>query len=246
MPRPRLRLLAALLATLVLVLAACGNDDDGDGDAAPPTDPATTPGDDGDAPPTTAGEQPPEGAAASVDGAEITATTVEEIFEEVSVTPAVAEQIEGEQGELMAAMLRAEILGQLIRQEIVLRSAEEEFGIVVTDDDLDRAYDEFAEEMGGVEELETQLEQAGLSRQVFERLELPLFAALMQLEDEFDVDGRSADGEPSEAEAELQAWAFDRFASTPVLVSSDYGTWNAMSMQVDPAGMPEMAPTPID
>lgn len=244
---PRLSRLVALLAVLVLVLAACGNDD-GEGDAAPPTDPATTLGEDGEgeAPPAPEGEQPPEGAAASVDGTEITVTTLEEIFDEVSGTPAVIEQLEGEQGEFMAAMLRAEILGQLIRQEIVLRSAEEEFGIVVTDDDLDRAYDEFAAEMGGEEELEAQLEQAGLSRQVFERIELPLFAALLQLEDEFGVEEPSADGEPSEAEAELQEWAFDRFGSTPVLVASDYGTWNPMSMQVEPSGMPEMAPTPID
>lgn len=243
----RFRTLTVLLATLALLLAACGNDDadDGDNGADAPQmgdngelDLADEPGDQ---------PEPPEGAAAQVGAVEIPEATLEDLFDEISASPSFEGSFEGDEGEVMGAVLRAEILGQLIAQEIILQAAAEEFDFTIGEDEIDAAYADLATQFGGEEELDAQLEVSGLSRDVFERLELPMLTALLFLEEEFGVEnGVDAEGQPSEAQQELQNWAFDRFATTEVLVSSNYGAWNSQAGQVEPPMSPEFDMAPGD
>lgn len=247
----RIRTALALFAVLSLFLVACGNDTSDQADTAPDgqAEDSAAGDDSGDAPEGEEGEgeEPPDGVAATVDDTEITVTTVEDLYDEVAESPAFAPQLEGENGELMSSVLRSQILGQLIVQEIILEAAAEDYDVEVTDETLDATFDEYAEEMGGEEQLVSDLDASGISRNVFEVLELPLLTALTQLEEEFGIEegasgGGAAEGQPTEAQQELSSWAVDHFAAADVTVSSEYGTWNPQSGQVQPEGMPQAPP----
>lgn len=247
----RIRTALSLFALLSLLLVACGNDTSDQGDTSPDGqgDEAASVDDPDDAPEGEGGEgeEPPDGVAATVDDTEITVTTVEDLYDEVAESPAFAPQLEGENAELMSSTLRSQILGQLIVQEIILEAAAEDYDVEVTDETLDATFAEYADQMGGEEQLVSDLEASGISRDVFEALELPLLTALTQLEEEFGVEegasgGGATEGQPSEAQRELSSWAVDHFAAADVTVSSEYGTWNPQSGQVQPDGMPQAPP----
>jgi hypothetical protein len=99
--------------------------------------------------------------------------------------------------------------------------------------------------MGDEGACESELEPAGLTVPLFQRLELPLLTMLTKLEEEFGVEEPvDSDGQPSQAQSELQEWAFSQFAVTEVRVAQRYGSWNPETAQVMPAGMPEMGIVP--
>lgn len=229
----------AALAVATLALAACGdNDTTAPTDEAPGADAPDTddppPGD--DAPDVDL----PDGVAASVDTTEITVDTVEGIYDEVSTSPAFSMEADDEAG---ASMLRAQVLSQLVVQEIVERAAADDFGIEVTDADLDASLARVEAETEPQGGLDAALEGSGLNRETFLRLELPLIALLDQLEAEFgdlQPDPDAAPGEVPAGQAELQEWGADAFATADVRVSPDYGVWDPVSGQVQPTDMPEM------
>ena len=240
---PRARYLFALLAVAGLILAGCGNDDADD--AATNGDPGAAQNGNADLP--EARDDVPDGVAATVGSAEIDIETVEDIYDEIAASPAISEQLEGEpdQTQLMESMLRAQVLSQLVIQEIVAQGASEDFGIEVTTADLEEALEELEAEAGGQDEFETQLEAVGLTRDVFIQMELPLTVVLDELQDEFGDLTTSPDDEPgefSEGQQQLQEWGLSKFLEADVAVSADYGTWNPQSGQVEPPGMPQMPP----
>ena len=248
-----LRTPLAALAAATLALAACGDGDDAADDTADDTtddtttvadDPAATdesPGEDApdvDAPPA-GGDDVPDGVAASVGPTEITVDTVEGLYEEISTSPVFAAQLEDDETGAVATTLRAQLLSQLVVQEIVERGAADDFGIEVTDADLDASLARVEAETEAQGGLDAALEMSGLTREAFVRLELPLMALLDQLEAEFgdlQPDPGADPGEMPAGQAELQEWGVDKFAAADVAVSPDYGTWDPVAGQVLPVG----------
>jgi hypothetical protein len=249
----------AALAVATLALAACGDDDT----TAPIDDPGVTdelPGDDapdiddppaGDPLPAPDDDVPeidlPDGVAASVGATEIAVATVEGIFDEVSTAPAFEMQIDGDDTGAGASMLRAQVLSQLVVQEIIEDAAADDFGIEVSDADLDASLARVEAETEPQGGLDAALEGSGLNRETFLLLELPLIALLDQLEAEFgdlQPDPEAAPGEVPEGQAELQEWGADAFATADVSISPDYGVWDPVSGQVQPTDMPDMPVMP--
>lgn len=249
------RSIAALAAVGALILVGCGDGDDDTTTAAPDTTDAPTaaepddtdqPADDEqdgeDEPSEDSDEQAapasdlPDGVAATVDGAEIDRSTLADLFDELVEAPIFAAQAE-EDPERFESTLQAQILSQLVVSEIVLRGAEEDFDIEVSQDDLDATLDDMVEEAGGPDAFDSQLEEAGLTRDVFVRMELPLTALLEQLESEFgdlEADPAAEPGAMPEGQAALQEWGVEKFAAADVAVDPGLGTWNPEAGQILP------------
>jgi hypothetical protein len=234
--------LAAVVAVVPLALLGCGNGDDG-ATAPEATAPLTVPAFD-DVP--IPQDDVPEGVAATVDSTEIEIDTVERIYDEISASPAIAEQLEGDDGAMGSAVLRAQVVTQLVVTEIVQRGAAEDFGIQISSADLDAALADVEAEAQAQGGLDAALEGAGLTREVFVQLELPIIALLDQLEDEFgelSADPGAEPGVTPEGQVDLQAWGSAKFAEADVAVSSEYGVWNPQTGQVEPAGSPAANPS---
>lgn len=227
MPRAA-RALVGILAAIILVAAACGGDGADVPEAGEDSDPS----------------EPPEGAVAVVDGNEISEEAFEERYEQVLAIPAVAQQLEGEQGEAAKPMLRAQVLSQMLVSDILSRAAEDDFDIEVTDGDVRERLQELEDEAGGPDELAGQLEQAGITEDVLVEQELPFTIMIEQVQEEVAGDDveeppppqPGQQQPPSEAELAFQEWALAKFADAEVSVRSEIGTWDPQSGQVQPPG----------
>ena len=98
--------------------------------------------------------------------------TVQDLDAEVEVLVAAgtleSEQLTGSEVE-RRLQLQTVVLNNLFQIELVSAAAEDEFGVEVTDDEVDDLVAEAAEEAGGIEALEVQLASAGQSLDVFRR-----------------------------------------------------------------------------
>lgn len=191
----------------------------------------------------------PEGVAASIGSTEITVDTVEGIYDELAASPSLAAQIEDDETGMTSSTVRAQVLSQLVVQEVITDAAADDFGIEVTEADLDASLAEVESETEAQGGLDAALEVSGLSRATFLELELPLIALLDQLEGEFGALQPAPDaapGEVPEGQAELQEWGSAAFAAADVTVAADYGVWDPLSGQVQPAGLPDMSPPVTD
>lgn len=237
MPRAA-RAFIAILAAIVLVAAACGDDGSDSADGA-------------DGPDAAEDTQLPEGAVAVVDGNEISEETFEDRYDQVLAIPAVADQLEGPQGEAAEPMLRAQVLSQLLVSDILSRGAEDDFGIEVTDEDVQERLEELEDEAGGEDEFAAELEESGLTQEVLVDQQLPLEILIEQVQDEVaDEDPEASpppaqpgqQQPPSEAELAFQEWALGKFSDAEVSVRSEIGTWDPQSGQVRPPGGSGVAP----
>ncbi len=219
MPRA-LRSIAALVAAGALALTACtGTDDTGTDDTGTDDTGAL-----------------PDGVAATVDGTEIPRADVIEVFDQVVATPVFSEQV-ADDAERVGALLRAQILSQFLITEIVVRGAADDFGIEITQADLDATLAGLEDDAGGPTEFDDQLEQIGLTRDVFVRMELPLSTLLQELEAEFGDLGDSPAASPdemSDGQIALQEWGVAKFAAADVTVDAEFGTWNPETGEVEP------------
>lgn len=229
------------LTVLMLVAAACGSGGSEDSEAGPEVPEAgeNPAGEGGEAP------EPPEGAVAVVDGNQISEEDFEAQLGQVLAIPAVAEQLEGGQDEAAEPIFRAQVLSQLVVSDILFRAAEDDFGIEVTDEDVEGRLDELHEEAGGEDEFGRQLEEDGLTEEVLVAQELPLVLTIEEVQDEVAGDAAeepppppSPDQQqpPSEAELALQDWVLGKFADAEVSVRSEIGTWDPQTGQVQPPG----------
>ncbi len=244
----------ALIAATTLALMACGGGESADVDTTEPGVDTTQPGSDAPAPSTSdpeptptdptpepADSDVPDGLAAVVSSTEIPTTVVDDIYDDIADSPTLAAQLETGDGTLRTG-LQAQILSQLVINEILVRAAATEFEIELTASDLDAAEGQLEADAGGPEAFEAQLETSGMSRETFAQLTLPFAALLDALEAEFgELSPDPADPEAIPAgQAALQEWGTAQFAEADVAVAADYGTWNPAFGQIEPP----LAPAP--
>jgi parvulin-like peptidyl-prolyl isomerase len=101
-------------------------------------------------------------AAATVGGESIPITTVEQRFEQAKANPQVAQQLQGDESGQFESQVQSQILSQLILAEIVGQWADE-LGIEATQAELDEERESVIEQLGGEEQFQQAVEQAGLS-----------------------------------------------------------------------------------
>ncbi len=103
-------------------------------------------------------------AAATVGGEDIPIATVEDRFEQASANPQVAQQLEGDDSGQFEAQVQSQILSQLILAEIVTQWADE-LGIEASQAELDAERESVIEQLGGEDQFQQAVEQAGLSEE---------------------------------------------------------------------------------
>ena len=101
-------------------------------------------------------------AAVTVGGEDIPITAVEDRFEQAKANPQVAQQLQGDESGQFEAQVQSQILSQLILAEIVGQWADE-LGIEASQAELDEERESVIEQLGGEEQFEQAVEQAGLS-----------------------------------------------------------------------------------
>lgn len=228
------RRLLAMLLPLAVALGACG--DGAEQDAAEP-DPET--GSIGEP------QDLDDGVAAAVNGSEIGSAAVEERFDAVSEVPEMAEQLEGEQGEQVAGMLRAQILQNLIVQEIVADGAED-LGVEPSAEDVAAVEDQaIAEFDGDREAYERALEAEGITPEQRDK-EFRFAARVAAIRDVVAADAEELEDEAGDTglapeDLALQEWFGERLAASDVAVDQEYGLWDPQSGQVVPGGAPQGA-----
>lgn len=225
--------LPAVLAALVLLLAACGGGGD-DGGAEDPSPGATA---------ADGATELSEGAAALVNGTEIPTDQLEARVETASESPEVAEILEGEDGAAALAQLRASILSQLIVNRIVLDGAEER-GLEVDEDAVEETREELAQQAGGEEAFDEQVEQAGLDADQLSS-ELEAITALRLVREDLSAEtgtptaAPSPDGaSPDPADALLQQWLLEQLQAAEVQVAPEIGSWDSNQGTVVPPAVP--------
>lgn len=228
--------LPAVLAACVLLLAACGGGGDDGGTATPSPDATAADG----------ATELSEGVAALVNGTEIPTDQLEARVETASESPEVAEILEGEDGAAALAQLRASILSQMIVNRIVLDGAEER-GLEVDDEAIEETREELAEQAGGEEAFEEQVEQAGLDADQLAS-ELEAITALRLVREDLSAEadtpaaGPSPDGTtPDPADALLQQWLLERLQAAEVQVDPEIGSWDPAQGAVVPPAVPAPA-----
>jgi hypothetical protein len=172
------------------------------------------------------------------------------IEEAVAADEELATQLEGEEGEQLLDMFRAQTLTVLIQTRIILDGAAD-MGVEPTEEDIAEARQELVDELGGDQELEEAMAQAGLSEEALAD-QLQGVAALNVVGDRLVEEGEVE--EPPEApegaeeldpaDLAVQQWLAERMAGAEVAVHPEYGQWDPQSGQVMPAGGPVMPEMP--
>lgn len=236
--------IVATLAALLLLLAACGEDNG--------TDEATE-GLDGDLGVET-DEQLPEvdlddGIAASVNGTEIATAEVDErVDSAVAADPELSGQLEGEEGDQLLEMFRAQTLTILVQTQIILDGAAD-MGVEPDEADIAEAREQLVAELGGEEAFDEAVASAGISEAALAD-QLEGIAALNAVGDILVEEGAADDlpeqpeGAPDADPSDLavQQWLGERVATAEVAVHPDFGLWDPQTGQVMPAGMGQPVP----
>lgn len=255
------RTLIALLASLLLVLAACG-----DNGAEPQADDedAEAQGEEDAAEEELAAEPEPveleDGVAGTVEDDEISDGEVAEATEELAGNPQIEAQIE--QGQLTEELLPTVALEQAIQTQVLERGADD-LGVEVGEAELEAAEEELVEDMGGPDEFDDQLDEAGLNEEDLEET-LRLEALINGVQEQLDVDEAAAedeeapmgpDGQPVDpAEAAFQEWFYEQMVGTDIAVDEEYGVWVAEQGTIMPPEdllpeqpeQPEMSPEDLE
>lgn len=255
----RARTLITLVAALALLLAACGDADedtagsDEGGSAEETAEEESADASEPDA------EEPAEdeleleqpepqepvdledGIAATVNGNEIAADTVDERFDAVVAIPEIEEQLaEQEDPGLGEGQLQAQILSNLIAQHIIAEGADD-LGVEPTDEQVAEIEAEEMEAAGGEEAFAEALEEQGISDEQREQ-EFRHFARVELIQEELaeDLDDEALEGmegmeDVDPGQLAFQEWISGRLAETEVEVDEEYGVWNPQMGQVMPA-----------
>lgn len=239
-PLLRSRLLPALFA-VALALAACSSGDDA---AAPDTGPTTPGSTEGAAaaPTELVSDDLPDGVAARVGEVDISADDLEARFSLAVEIPEISQQLEQGDPATVEGRLRAQLLSEMVLQEVVLQGAAAE-GIEVTDDQVASQRDSLVEQAGGEEAFAEQLRQAAVPE---EQLNEQLRAGLaIEQATEQRLGGETTEPEaatppaqgqtPDPATQARQEFLLGAIDALQVVVDRDFGAWDPNAVQVVPA-----------
>lgn len=232
--------LAAVGLVATVALGACGS---GGAPAEQAATPASPGGVDVTGGNTTA--DLPAGVAATVGNTDIPNAVVKERVDIARQNPQVAGQLKGTQGTQLTDQIEAQVLSQLIVNEIVRQGAATE-GIEVSEQEVTQRRDALVKEVGGQEKLAAQLRQAAIPEsQLGSELEaLIAFQRVRQKLQADTSDAKTGTPGPGGDQSAVQQWLVERLATTQVRVDRDYGRWAPTQGQVVPqAPGPATQPT---
>lgn len=148
--------------------------------------------------------------------------TVDELEAEVESSVASgaleADQFTGSELE-RRVQLQTIVLNNLFQIELATVVAAEEFGIEVTEADVDELVDEAVEEAGGIEALEVQLQSAGQTLELFRRNQA-VFSLREQITDAL-LEREPLTDEDVRAEYEARASEFEQVSASHILVPTE-------------------------
>jgi len=223
------RVRSAIVLSTVLVLAGCASDpDDGVTDPDPT---ATAPADDmGE----TFSADLADGVAAEVGGTSIAVALIDARNQLLREDPQFGAQLEEDETGQLEGQLRAQILNQLVLQELVLQGASSD-GIEVTDDDVAAERAVLVEEFGDEETLQAQLAAAGLPEDQLD-MEIRASLAIDRVTDQLLADAGDLDPEDQEARFAVQEqWLRSVAGEVDVVVDTTFGAWSPEQLAIIPA-----------
>lgn len=236
------RILLPLSLIAVLGLAACSSEPDG-ADPGPTT---TASPDAGAATGPDGGTAAPEGetfsadlgdgVAATVGDTEIPTADLEARIELTLESDQMQQQLEQGDPEQVRQNLQGQILQQMVLQQLIVQAAADE-GVEVTEEDVAEERASLAEQFGGEEALEEQLQSVGLPQDQLEG-EIRASVAIQQVTEGLMADTEPSDDPTAQQQAEAQAqqqWLLGKVSEIEVVVDEEYGAWDPAQVAVVPA-----------
>jgi FKBP-type peptidyl-prolyl cis-trans isomerase (trigger factor) len=148
--------------------------------------------------------------------------------------PQFGAQLEEDETGQLEGQLRAQILNQLVLQELVLQGAASD-GIEVTDDDVAAERAVLVEEFGDEETLQAQLAAAGLPEDQLD-MEIRASLAIDRVTEQLLADAGDLDPEDQEARFAVQEqWLRSVADDVEVVVDTAFGAWSPEQLAVVPA-----------
>lgn len=237
------RFLLPLSLVAVLGLAACSSSEPA-GDGASPTTTAS-PGA-GAETGTEGGTAAPEGETFSADLADGVAATVgdteiptEDLEARLELTlesDQMKQQLEQGDPEQVRQNLQGQILQQMVLQKLIVQAAAAE-GVEVTQEDIAKERASLAEQFGGEDALQEQLQSVGLPKDQLEG-EIRASVAIQQVTEGLMADTEPSDNPTAQQQAEAQAqqqWLLGKVSEIEVVVDEEYGAWDPAQVAVVPA-----------
>lgn len=221
---------SAVALSAVLVLAGCASEPD---DATIAPDPAVSAPGEGQVGETFSADLA-DGVAAEVGGVTIQVGLIDARNQLLREDPQFGAQLEEDDTGMLEGQLRAQILNQLVLQELVLQGAASD-GIEVTDDDVAAERAVLVEEFGGEETLQAQLAAAGLPEDQLD-MEIRASLAIDRVTEQLLADAGDVDPNDQEARFAIQEQWLRRVADdVDVVVDTAFGAWSPEQLAVIPA-----------
>lgn len=152
-----------------------------------------------------------------------------------------AAELDGEQGEQLRSMFRADTLTIMIQTLLILDGADE-LGVEPSAEGVEQSREQLVDELGGQEAFDEALAQSGMSDEAVEE-QLRATAALDAIGEHLVAQGEVDAAEAPEGledlgeqELAVQQWLAEQILDAEIVVHPEYGRWNAQSGQVQPVG----------
>lgn len=158
--------------------------------------------------------------AAIVGDQTVPVSRIDEQFERIRATDAYQEQAQQDPSGQIAAQAQTRLVTTAV-QEALLRLAGERNGVEVTEQQIDAGIAQLEDQLGGPEELQRQLDEAGLSqRDLRKQIENQQIQQALQ--------------QQAGADADFAQFIRDTVDDVSVDVNPRYGAWDSQSLQIQP------------
>lgn len=158
--------------------------------------------------------------AAIVGDQTVPVSRIDEQFERIRATDAYQEQAQQDLSGQIAAEAQTRLVTTAV-QEALLREAGERNGVEVTEQQIDAAIADLEDQLGGPEELQRRLDEAGLSqRDLRKQIENQQIQQALQ--------------QQAGADADFAQFIRETVDDVPVDVNPRYGSWDSQSLQIQP------------
>ena len=145
---------------------------------------------------------------------------IDEQFERIRATDAYQEQAQQDVTGQIAAQAQTRLVTTAV-QEALLRMAGERNGVEVTEQQIDDRIADLEDQLGGPEELQRRLDEAGLSqRDLRKQIENQQIQQALQ--------------QQAGADADFAQFIRETVDDVPVDVNPRYGSWDSQSLQIQP------------